>query len=707
MLKLSHSKAALLLLLFTFLSCDVTARLEVARRLFGGAPDAIAADEDVWAEDEGSKGASSPNVVAAEGSSSKISFLQTLIRQVLDQEMSTTLMCVILLAVQYFVVYGIYHVLHSYNQLAVEEDGGKRKKSNGKEGAARESGYLYGEDEALDDGDLRIELPSYFANWPDCKRMEDVFRGCTGSVKLCPMLAILFIATRLRAASLSPSGTAAVPGYAQTSMYLCTLAVLGDTLLLLIMPIYFHIRKQRDGLEHEHPFGDDGGGMMDQQQITLNAGGRGSTTQKARASTATSLFGRITQINSGQDEQNKQMKRLSQIASVTRTALTISLYVGFSIVIFALLAMETPDGNRNCPTCPWSWTPEVPASIQCLINLTLQFFGLYLAIFVLQIYRKTMSSMIASGRADAGGGRMGSLQNYMLQDQDVVRAVSVLEHARMASELCPILSVLFIAVRLRANQLKVEPQPWAKNAFYVTTYAVLAQMVLALLQPLILRLNTLAGTVAEAARYICLSCIYVGTGIVVASVFDISYPQAGRTTPPLSSAMRCLVIVLVLYFLLFFVLQCLQSYAELSLKAKTNLQIMLEDGIPCLEMVPMLGVVYVAARFRAMEIGTIDTPSWVDFFMFLSAISLIIQALASALMPYFSGKVLALPPLPLEATTKDRVWYNYESTRLREIGKQINFAKLSALASAYVGVGATLGYIVFTSDNHARLHYLF
>merc|ERR1719160_299248 len=55
----------------------------------------------------------------------------------------------------------------------------------------------------------------------------------------------------------------------------------------------------------------------------------------------------------------------------------------------------------------------------------------------------------------------------------------------------PMLSVLFLGVRMRAIQLSQGqtekyklPQPWVQKAMYICTYAVLAQVILVLIMPI-------------------------------------------------------------------------------------------------------------------------------------------------------------------------------------------------------------------------------
>jgi len=64
----------------------------------------------------------------------------------------------------------------------------------------------------------------------------------------------------------------------------------------------------------------------------------------------------------------------------------------------------------------------------------------------------------------------------------------VLHGAKDTVKFCPLLSVVFIAARLRANQLQTVPQPWAQTSFYITTNSILGQTIMALMLPLLNRM---------------------------------------------------------------------------------------------------------------------------------------------------------------------------------------------------------------------------
>merc|ERR1719408_319698 len=106
-------------------------------------------------------------------------------------------------------------------------------------------------------------------------------------------------------------------------------------------------------------------------------------------------------------------------------------------------------------------------------------------------------------------------------------------------------SVLFIGARMRALQMDPingAPQKWAQNCFYMITYAIMMQCILAVAVPLVLGgtiakgdkgegdveytvNNKMLGTILTVFRYIVMFSVYLGIMAVIWSIFVIQHPQ--------------------------------------------------------------------------------------------------------------------------------------------------------------------------------------
>merc|ERR1719281_529022 len=116
--------------------------------------------------------------------------------------------------------------------------------------------------------------------------------------------------------------------------------------------------------------------------------------------------------------------------------------------------MEHPKGEH--------YTPPISVTMQCVINLTVQFFTVYSLIW------------IAATVKEFTGWEWHFITNSM-------------ENAKGTIAFCPMLSILFVATRMRAMTLtkwRGAPQGWAQDGMYMATWAILLQFLMVLLIPI-------------------------------------------------------------------------------------------------------------------------------------------------------------------------------------------------------------------------------
>merc|ERR1719247_1097577 len=99
--------------------------------------------------------------------------------------------------------------------------------------------------------------------------------------------------------------------------------------------------------------------------------------------------------------------------TVCRYAALVALYGGFTAVVVAVFVMEHPKDPEL--------TPPIPPAMQCLMNLSVQYFAVYLALFAFcSVYQFS-------------GGKMGRW------------GVGVMDACRHTVMFAPVLSILFLA----------------------------------------------------------------------------------------------------------------------------------------------------------------------------------------------------------------------------------------------------------------------
>merc|ERR1719388_39886 len=233
---------------------------------------------------------------------------------------------------------------------------------------------------------------------------------------------------------------------------------------------------------------------------------------------------------------------MGTVISIIRYLVMAMLYGGVIVICYGAFVMEGPKeiwGEEGVP-------PVSPA-VQCTMNLTTQFFLVYLAVAVV----KTAQEL---GGSSPFLTKLGGL----------------LTLAKFTVNFAPMLCILFIGARMRALQMDPKhgnPQKWAQNCFYMCAYSVLIQTVLVIVMPFCVECeckqgssegdvvfemaNPTIGIMIQAVRWICLIALYAGFSAVIYSVFVIEHPTDVSLTPPISPAMQCTMNLTLQYFFIY------------------------------------------------------------------------------------------------------------------------------------------------------------
>lgn len=273
---------------------------------------------------------------------------------------SPAVQCVMILSCQYFLVYGFIQAARTYSQMS-----GTRPQ--------------------------RVT------------RFENAMLTATNSMNFAPMLAVLFVAARMRALQMDPiNGNP--QKWAQTCFFLCTYAVLVQTCLSIAIPLI----------------------LQGQAKPGLTEGDMSYTVEN---------------------------KMLGTFLTIGRYVIMLSIYLGASFVIMSIFLIEHPKGPE--------YTPPISVTMQCVVNLTVQFFFIYLIIW-LSVTLKEFTGY-----------------EWALLTQ-------TMESAKATVMFAPMLSILFVGTRIRALQLTENqgaPPEWVQHGMYMATWSVLLQFIMCMITP--------------------------------------------------------------------------------------------------------------------------------------------------------------------------------------------------------------------------------
>merc|ERR1719263_1869070 len=218
----------------------------------------------------------------------------------------------------------------------------------------------------------------------------------------------------------------------------------------------------------------------------------------------------------------------------------------------------------------------------------------------------------------------------------------------------PMMAVLFIGTRMRALQMDPingAPQKWAQNCFYMCSYAVMMQCILAVTIPLIVggsikkgdkgegdveyEVNhKMLGTCLTVTRYIVMFSVYLGIAAVIWSVFMIEHPQGPQYTPPISVTMKCVINLTVQFFTVYlglWIAQTCKDFLGMQLPLVTQL---MQNCQATIGFCPMLAILFVGTRMRALMItNNKGAPQgWVQDGMYMATWAVLIQFLMCLLV---------------------------------------------------------------------------
>merc|ERR1719217_348481 len=222
--------------------------------------------------------------------------------------------------------------------------------------------------------------------------LQEALNTATLSINFAPMLAILFIGARMRALQMDPvSGKPQT--WAQNCFYACTYALMVQTILCVSIP------------------------------VVLGGKAKKGTTE-------------------GDMEYEVKNTGIATVLTIARFIITFSIYIGFSCVIYSVFTIEHPQGPQ--------YTPPISVTMKCVINLTVQFFTVYLGLWIGQTAKDFLK-------------------------WELPKLTQLMENAKLTIGFCPMLAILFVGTRMRALMItnnRGAPQGWVQDGMYMATWAV-------------------------------------------------------------------------------------------------------------------------------------------------------------------------------------------------------------------------------------------
>jgi hypothetical protein len=427
---------------------------------------------------------------------------------------------------------------------------------------------------------------------PALKTLE----SATATVNYAPMLCVLFLSTRMRAIQLTQGRTEEFmlpPPWVQFCMRACAWAVMMQLVIVLAIP------------------------LMTGKPAVTDADGNAE----------------VHRLNQG---------GCSVICVVVRYIIMAGLYLGFMGVCIGVHQMEAP--KEVYP----EGTPPVSPAVHCVIILSTVYFCVY---FVLAVFRTI--------------NQMNGYSHTKASDTFQLAAYTV--------NFSPMLCILFIGARMRALQMDPRngnPQRWAQQCMYICTFSVVLQSLLVITVPFCLGgkarkgpsegditfeiRNTCCNNFLLLIRWIAILCLYGGFSVVVYSMLTIQHRKGPQYTPEVSPTLQCVIILTVQFFLVYLLLWIAITLNQMSSqrdeqarnsppsgrnRVQRNILIAtLDSGRTIVMFCPMLAILFVACRMRALQLtANKGAPAgWAQDCMYLATFSSVGQLILVLLIGLYS-----------------------------------------------------------------------
>jgi len=362
--------------------------------------------------------------------------------------------------------------------------------------------------------------------------------------------------------------------------------------------------------------------------------------------------------------------------------------------------LETVENVKSVPVVgeKFKTNQGVPTAMQCMVSLTIQFMVVYTALAVCRM---------------AADGFSIKYENLPIQ--------KILQTATLTVAFAPMLAILFLAFRMRVNQLtknRGNPPVWAQICMYFCTYAVLLMTLIVCVIPLFtgetIGVDPHTGEIPSdknpftsqacaiaftVVKYLILLMLYGGALAVVYAIITF-VPPAG-TWPegkkfPVAPAVQCTIILSCQYFLVYGGIQVARTYGEFCRMLNTdlgkNFTSKAEEAliIACASMnfAPMLAVLFIGARMRALNMDPINgnPQKWAQNCFFMCTYALMAQTICSLAVP------LVLRGDAKKGKVEGDMEYEVDNKML---GSILAIGRYVIMICIYVGVGCII-YSIFT-----------
>jgi len=420
----------------------------------------------------------------------------------------------------------------------------------------------------------------------ECSKLLKTFRMASYTVNYGPALCVLLLGCRMRVNWLT-QGRGDMPLFVGVCMYACTIAIILNTLLVLIFPIFVE-----EGLSVCKRTGDPHPPTHPHHGV-----------------------------------EHWGVKIALQIA---RYLFLSVLYGGVSGIVFGMITYVPPEDMRPDPI------PPVSPAVACTMNLSMQFFLVYFFVAVARTLSeiKGEKTRFEEVMVDATNTVNMAPMLCILFLGARMRALSidpVHGHPQWWAQSCfymcayAILTQTLMAVAIPIV-LRGDVQ-CDKYGVHDTRFQIHGS-------------HQCIGISLDIARYVITICIYAGFISVIISIF--THHRQGEPYKPVTSTLLCVVNLAIQFFLIYFMLWTLLVMRDTGYEVPRVFQAV-EAARTTVMFAPIISILFVAMKMRALSLSNNQRypPTWAVIAMYVATWSVALQFVICLAMALFGEVALS------------------------------------------------------------------
>merc|ERR1719163_2596950 len=272
--------------------------------------------------------------------------------------------------------------------------------------------------------------------------------------------------------------------------------------------------------------------------------------------------------------------------------------------------------------------PPVSTTMKCIISVTVQYFIVWTALALVKIVQKI------------------EVQKYALE--------GILDKATQTVKYAPMISILFLATRMRAVMLTKGdtetyglPQWWCKDGMIVCAICVALLTIINIMESC----TSQVSLALVNFQYVAMAALYGSYAVVSYGLYSMDTPPSLGDSVRVSDTANCVMILTVAYFAIQIAFQVsatidtMNKEGSAQAAAESPFTKAMEAALNALDLAPMICILFLASRMRSLQMGLEAPQQWARIFFFMGTYGILLYSVLAAAQEWIGAKKDAITVL--------------------------------------------------------------